>query len=134
MNGISILSIKKLRDFDLLNKFYDQESEKEVTLEKYYSNIKPPLTLEETKFIWEYPLDRSPIKAFEEALTGPAFAINWSSTPYFFMNPSDQYKVPMDDWINLVSFLKKTIKLLFFAPIINIHVSKRNMNLSSINK
>ncbi|MBP7846369.1 MAG: S8 family serine peptidase [Candidatus Pacebacteria bacterium] len=115
MNGISILSIKKLRDFDLLNKFYDQESEKEVTLEKYYSNIKPPLTLEETKFIWEYPLDRSPIKAFEEALAGPAFAINWSSTPYFFMNPSDQYKVPMDLLNKFGELSEKNDKVIIFC-------------------
>lgn len=114
IDGISILSIKQLRDLDLLNKFYDEEDE-EVTLEEYYSNINPPITLKEKAFIQECPLDRSPIKAFEEALTGPAFAINWSTTPYFFMDPSNQYKIPMDLLNKFGNLAEENDKVIIFC-------------------
>jgi subtilisin family serine protease len=113
-DGISILSTTQLRNLGLLNKFYDEE-DKEITLEEYYSNINPPLNQEEKNFIEACPLDRSPIKAFEEALTGPAFVINWSTTPYFFMDPSNDYKVPTDLLNKFGNLAEENDKVIIFC-------------------
>jgi hypothetical protein len=95
-HGISILSIEQAKKLNLLNTLMRNSQGYQISLEEYYGQLQPPLTPEEETFINEEPIDKSPITALQEALTGPSFAINWSFTPWFLMDPTNSYKAPMD--------------------------------------
>lgn len=112
--GTSIFSIQKLKDLNRLYYSYIDREGKEITIEEYYTNIQPPLTEREKRFMIEFPVDGSSIKAFEEALIGPAFAINWSTTPFFLMDPLE-YKIPTNILDKFGYLAEKNDKIIIFC-------------------
>lgn len=87
----------------------------EDDMEEFWDDSEPPLSKEEKEFMEKQPVDDSPLTALKEALKGPAFAINWSSTPYFLMDSKDYYKVP-EPILNEIGYLaNKYDKVLIFC-------------------
>ena len=115
IEGISVLSIRKAKELSLLKTMMIDSGGCEVSFEEYYSQLQPPLTSEERRFISDEPIDGSPLTALKEALEGPSFAINWSYTPLFLMDPKNHYKVPNELLDSLGEQAEKNDKIIIFC-------------------
>lgn len=100
--GVSILSMKQFEDYSLADELY--------------RCLDLKLTSEEVHYINKRPIDESPLKALVDALNGPAFVINWSSIPYYLMDPrKEPYGIPSSLLEEIATLASAKDKILVFA-------------------